>query len=737
LDRLKGFAFLWVLLDHVVERMIGGAYANNPTFDWPPLGVRLAQFATVRGAGPLDWPLTIVRDFGWFGDVGVTLFVIASGFGLTYGTLANGQGLDVATFYRRRAFRIFPLWWGAHVLFLPWGLLTGGLSTGDWHFYADLAGLRFLPGMFYYFSPAWWYVGLILQLYLVFPLLWGCLRRYGATALLCAGCGLGFVALALGPLLFHSAYLDAWQRGAFFVTRLPEFVTGMVLAQLWFARPARAAALVRTPAVWLGGVAACAAGVALSFTLPGMIVAPLLLGAGSLGALFPLVIRGGERGDALQWLGRKSYPLYLVHHPFVLVFVPASGAIARAAFGVAGALGGTFAAALVLERGTAWVEAAFGQLRARRGARAAAAAFAAAALGVVLVPVCADLAVAAFDPQEVNGWGERASLEPDGVFGWKLIPSRTTRLRWESYDYRVTSNALGFPAPQFSVAKPPHALRILVTGDAFSSAEGVDTPQAWPRLLQTDLQRQLPNRRVEVLNFAITGYSPNQEAAAVRAFAPRYHPDLVLVEYFAHAFAGDAQDVLASDDQLRASIGFDQPSQTGLSAVFSLAQLRAWLHDRVVDPLASIVKHRPAAEGYFLGNFTSLERGGERSDGEVIRKTATRFEEIARAARASGGSAIVAFVPPPVAVCDARALRYYPRYVDLADRTRYDVDLPDRRAARIAALANVELWDLRPSLRALPACPYMPRNLHFTVEGHRAVADLLARRIAALRLPSN
>jgi len=733
LDRLKGFAFLWVLLNHVVERLAGGSFANNPTFDWPSLETRLAQFAPVGGAGPLDWPLTVVRDFGWFGDVGVTLFVIASGFGLTYGALVKGQALDVRTFYRRRGFRIFPLWWGAHVLFLPFGLLTGTLSTADWRFYADLAGLRFLPGMFYYFSPAWWYFGLILQLYLVFPLLWSCLRRYGATALLCAGCGLGFVALALGPLLFHSTYLDAWQRGAFFVTRLPEFVTGMVLAQLWFAQPARAAALFRAPAVWLGAVIVCAAGAALSFSLPGMVVAPLMLGAGSFGALFPLVARGGERDDALQWVGRKSYPLYLTHHPFVLVFVPASGAIARVAFGIAAALGGTLAASLVLERGTAWVEAALGRLRAGRGARAAVAAFAAGALALVLVPVCADLAVAAFDPQEVNGWGERASLEPDEVFGWKLIPSRTTRLRWESYDYRVTSNALGFPAPQFSVAKPPHALRILVTGDAFSSAEGVDTPQAWPRLLQEDLQRRLPNRRVEVLDFAITGYSPNQEAAVVHTFAPRYQPDLVLVEYFAHAFAGNAQDVLATDDQFRASIGFDRPSQAGLSAILGLAQLRAWLHEHVVEPLRSIVKHQPAAEGYFLGNLGSVEREGERSGGAAIRKTAARFEEIARAARASGGRAVVAFVPPPVTVCDARALRYYPRYVDLADRTRYDLDLPDRRAAQIAALAHVELWDLRPALRALGECPYMPRNMHFTVEGHRAVAAILARKIAALR----
>lgn len=723
---MKGVAFLWVLLNHIVERIAGGAFANNPTFDWPPFAIRLAQFAPVRGAGLLNWPLTLVRDFGWFGDVGVTLFVIASGFGLTYGALAKGGELDAGAFYRRRAFRILPLWWGAHILFLPLGFLTGSLSTGDWRFYADLAGLRFLPGMFYYFTPAWWYVGLILQLYLVFPLLWLCLRRYGAASLLVGGCAIGFVALALGPLLFHSAYLDPWQRGAFFVTRLPEFVAGMALAQLWFAQPARAAALLRAPAVWLGGAFACAAGAALSFTLGGMIVAPLLLGAGALVLFYPLVAIGGERAGTLGWIGRRSYSLYLMHQPFVLAFVPAAHAIARIATGIVAALAATTVFALILERVTAWVEATLGRLRARRGMRAAAAVAGAAAIAIVVLPVCADLAIAAFDPQEVYGWGERASLEPDQRFGWKLIPSRTTRLRWESYDYRITANALGFPGPQFAEPKPPHALRILVTGDAFTSAEGVDTSQAWPSLLQADLQRRFPGRRVEVLNFAITGYGPNEEAAVVRAFVPRYRPDLVLIENFAN----DVQDVLTSDDDFRNSIGFANPPQNGAAAIFGLAQLHAWLKLHVVAPLSSFVKHRPEPEGYFLGNFVFLERGHARFDRDAVTATAARYEEIAGTARANGARVAIAFVPPSAAVCDARALRYYPHHVDLGDVTKYDPDLPDRRVAQVAALAHLPLWNLRPDLRALPVCPYMPRNMHFTPAGQRAVAEMLANKIA-------
>lgn len=707
---------------------MGGAYANNPSVPWPPLAERLAQFAPVRAGRILSWPLTALRDIAWYGDVGVTLFIIASGFGLTYGLLARAASasLPAGAFYQRRLVRILPLWWGAHLLFLPLGLLAGTLSTGDWRFYADLAALRFLPGMFYYFSPAWWYVGLILQLYLVFPLLWYVLRRFGALVLLAGGCALGFVAIALGPVFFHDSYLDAWQRGAFFITRLPEFVVGMALGSAYFLQPARVWSALRTPAAFVAALAALAAGVALSFTLPGMIVAPLLLGAGAFAVIVRFVPERSA-GGPLERVGRNSYALYLTHHPFVLWLVPAGFALGRVTIGIVLAIVATFVSAFVLERGTAWVVRALGALRARRGAPVAASAAAGAFALVVLIPIAADALITRYDPQEVYGWGERASLEPDARFGWKLIPSQTTHLRWESYDYRVTANGLGFPGPQFSDAKPAHTFRILVTGDAYSSAEGVDTDEAWPRILQSDLDR--PGRPVQVLDFAITGYGPNEEAAVLAAFVPRFHPDLVLIEHFAN----DVSDVLTSDDTFRSSIGFGEPPQTGLAAIVELAQLRVWLHLNVTAPLSSMLKHKPNYEGYFLGNFQFLERDHPEFDRDAVRATAARYREVRAVAAGVHARTIVAFVPAPASVCDARALRYYPHFVDLADASRYDPELPEHRIRAIAAASGVTLWDLEPALRALAPCPYMPRNMHFTIQGQRAVAALLSRRIEGLR----
>jgi hypothetical protein len=77
-------------------------------------------------------------------------------------------------------------------------------------------------------------------------------------------------------LLFHD-YLDAWSRGAIFVTRLPEFALGMALAGWMHAAPVATDARLRARATRAPRLVALATGVVLSLGLLGMTVAPFLL----------------------------------------------------------------------------------------------------------------------------------------------------------------------------------------------------------------------------------------------------------------------------------------------------------------------------------------------------------------------------------------------------------------------------------------------------------------------------
>ncbi|HYK63399.1 MAG TPA: acyltransferase family protein, partial [Patescibacteria group bacterium] len=153
IDALKGIALLWIVTNHVIERIFGSEYLGNPSFSWPPLAQRIAQLAPLGGHSWVDVPVNVIRYVGWTGDTGVGLFLIVSGFGLTYALARAGVArLDVADFYKRRALRIVPLWWGVHIFFALTWLLTGwGIEFTHKGMWLSMLGVRFTPGLFTYF----------------------------------------------------------------------------------------------------------------------------------------------------------------------------------------------------------------------------------------------------------------------------------------------------------------------------------------------------------------------------------------------------------------------------------------------------------------------------------------------------------------------------------------------------------------------------------------------------------
>ncbi len=713
LEVSKAVALLLIILNHVLERMDVYPLIFNPGSDWAPFSERVSQLSPTTGSA-WDVAFNAIRYPGLLGEVGVQIFLIGSGIGLTLSAMRR-NGVD-GGFLRRRIERIAPTWIVVHVLALiasvPILLFIGGRSSNlvaapwDARFWASLVGFRITPETIYYLVPSWWFIALLIQLYLVFPLLYRWFVRLGPIKYwYVIG---GSIIIKLAGLLFFDAYLDVWSRGAIFITRLPEFAFGMLVAH-WLTADDN---LLRRPSTLAVSVLAIPLGIASGLTLVGNAWGPFLYGAGLFVVLYrifaPMSLEG-RLAKATIWVGMNSLILFIIHQPIVYVFMP--GGVAgpiRVLGGLVVALFVSLIAAPILTSIVTRAERIWNSWSLRGLARKRLAVICTVAAIGYLSVVAADTWVKANDPQEVLGWGERPSLVEDDALGWRLAPDQTTRLRWQSYDYTVKSNRFGFPG---SARQPaPGDIRILALGDAFTSAEGVDTDDAWPRLLEA-----MAGESVTVWNGGITGFGPPQYLNVARELVPELQPDIVVVAFFVNDFDDSEMDLEAMQE----GIGFGEPDPTGIIPSLRWGHLSKYLRYNVTEPVLSVAGLANRT-GYLLGHFGAFEPGALTEDGEGYRLALEALTELR--GLAPDARSVMMLVPASIQVCGPDDLDYFPGNVDLAT---LDMEQPQLLANSIATATDMEVLDLRPALRSTAQCPYQPGNMHWLEAGHEAVTKAL------------
>jgi peptidoglycan/LPS O-acetylase OafA/YrhL len=197
-----------------------------------------------------------------------------------------------------------PVWWLLAIVFRPPDVkLTPPLAAFHLAGYLDAVGTG-------------WFITLMIQLALVFPLLHGVVRRVGIGPTLVAGlaCGLGIVAVEgrlVGAMGFFNYYV-------FSPRLIGHVVFGMLVATL-LPRLRLGTAAVST-ALWLGCVVV-AEGVAGPRLVPfARLVTSLPLTVVAL-TFFARLPRVAGLTPALVWLGRSSYGIYLgqllTHNAFI------------------------------------------------------------------------------------------------------------------------------------------------------------------------------------------------------------------------------------------------------------------------------------------------------------------------------------------------------------------------------------------------------------------------------------
>jgi len=247
------------------------------------------------------------------GTWGVSVFVVVSALVLVR-ALDESSGL--LTFYRRRLLRIFPLFWWIAVPLMGLAFAVGRMQANQlWKVPFWLTGTEILwPGRLWPVTAAWWFVTLIVQIYLVFPLLVVVARRFGPAPLMGLALVVNLVSLTLaqhGDRVFGSG-AASFIGLAFVGCRLVEVAAGVSLGLLYWEWSAGRRPDCATVAAVAWSTAA--AYLALRLFDGEFIAQPWALAF--VVAMLPGVVRAACSSRVmapLLWVGLISYAFYLAH----------------------------------------------------------------------------------------------------------------------------------------------------------------------------------------------------------------------------------------------------------------------------------------------------------------------------------------------------------------------------------------------------------------------------------------
>lgn len=273
---LKGIAILLLILHHCLYT--GEGYDDIVLFGHP-----------------------LFQNIGEFSKLCVALFVFLSGYGLTAKTQKDG-GIDcIWKFYRHRYMKLMLNYWVIYLIFVPIGILffhrTFPVVYGEnWLFKAivDFLGLyKAIIGDFHGYNATWWFFGVIIILYLIYPLLW----RYRRFCFLMIPMGIMVPTVAsflpfFGPSDFGH-YFMAFVCGMAFAYKKPELGGVNVIERLFLLLLLLLACFFRfyawNPFVWDAGI--------------------IIFGV----VLYSLTIIPQWISITLAFLGKHSYNIFLFH----------------------------------------------------------------------------------------------------------------------------------------------------------------------------------------------------------------------------------------------------------------------------------------------------------------------------------------------------------------------------------------------------------------------------------------
>jgi hypothetical protein len=359
---------------------------------------------------------------------------------------------------------------------------------------------------------------------------------------------------------------------------------------------------------------------------------------------------------------------------------------------------------------------------------------------LVLAAVAAALAFGAEVAVRAFGYSAPFWTRPDAAVGWSLRPGTQGWFIKEGRNFVAISEA-GLRDREHLLDKPDDAYRIALLGDEQSEAMQVPLERTWWAQLEPRLEQCgfAPGKRVEVINFGVTGYGTAQEYALLETRAMRYRPDLVLLQFSSgndvqnNSFAlaedkdrpfwlRDARGELRIDDSFASSPRFVTRSSLSHALARKLGDRSRAFQLASMIPEGALLPRAHAAPGFQGALLAPPPDKLWDAAWDVTEGLLTQTRDFARR---NGAKFVVVVAPDPIQVTPDRLLRESAQ----AKLGVPDLFYPEHRLENWGKVQGARVIALGPGMLAEKKDLYVRRL--WNEEGQRVAAGLIARKLCA------
>jgi hypothetical protein len=318
-------------------------------------------------------------------------------------------------------------------------------------------------------------------------------------------------------------------------------------------------------------------------------------------------------------------------------------------------------------------------------------------------------------------------FEADPYTGYRLKPGGIGHYQM---NIPAVANSHGHRDVEVTLKKPPGVFRILVLGDSFTVGANVRQEEAYPKVLEKNLQ-SVYGPRIQVVNAGVGGWDPFQYAQYFEHYGQEFEPDLILVGFFV---GNDTFSDITSAEKLGTAI-LGQPLRRE-TAARPFIKLQVFLYEH--SNLARLLLNRgPAASGNVTrkqcDEFTEWYLAVQKSRMPTHRRDSSAQRDKAREAvgqirrikdLAGGRPVVVALLPDENQVNPTLQKRILPAN----EMAEYDFGMPQSMLIEMFRDAGIPTIDLLPAVLADRRCLYM-NDTHWTSEGHEVAASVILEQL--------